>query len=70
MPRNPKVVVETQKAIGDRLKDCRAAAQMTQRRVAEVSGLHKSTIKDWENGRSVSLWAVITMGRVLWPDRV
>lgn len=38
--------------IGTKIKDARAAAQLTQEQVAEALGVSRQTVSNWENGRT------------------
>jgi len=38
--------------IGDRLKECRQEARLTQQQVADWFGISRSAVREWESGRA------------------
>lgn len=54
MPDNDPQAADAsaRKAIGARLREARAAAEMDQQEVADLLGVHTRTIREWENGKT------------------
>jgi transcriptional regulator with XRE-family HTH domain len=56
-----EIIVE----IGQRIKVIRIAGNLTQQKLADNTGLNRSTIRDIENGKSVNLLSIIPVLREL-----
>ncbi|HHT9136325.1 MAG TPA: helix-turn-helix domain-containing protein [Candidatus Wunengus sp. YC60] len=60
MRKNP------QKAFGDRVRDLRKQANLSQEKLAEISGLHRTYVGAVERGeRNISLLNIIVLSRSL-----
>jgi len=58
--------------VGENLRSRRLSLNLSQEQAAEMSGVSKTCLRDFENGRGLSLWGFIclckTYGNTEWMD--
>ncbi|GAA1779175.1 MULTISPECIES: helix-turn-helix transcriptional regulator [Actinomycetes] len=58
-PATPPWILEARIRFGDRIRDARREADLTQDQLAELAGIHRTTLQDTEAGKTDPKFSLI-----------
>lgn len=65
-PATPPWIIEARIALGDRIRAARMDADLTQDKLAELAGVHRTTVQDTEAGKTDPKFSLLLrLARVL-----